>query len=311
MNEQEFLDLVKRVHDSEYVTSSVDYVDAMTKVTIICQTHGAFSVRPSEFVFKNAGCELCKVGPKRSTRDLTNEFRTVHGMEYTYQWPSGGTSIGNILVKCGKHGAFPATFRRFLTGSGCPECMTFPGKKIRTTHDFIIKSNFKHESSYSYVFTKYSGPGGLITVACLIHGLFIVDPNKHLAGMGCVKCEAAFKDLDKEGFLALVTAWHGEFTDYSDMIFRGMTDISQFTCRKHGRFHQVPMNHIRTGHCSKCNPSHRRSFKGLKVDGGAKWTSAEKFDDPVFPFLLDQDQLPTAGLKSPRLCDIDPSGFLD
>ncbi len=54
----EFIKKAKAVHGDRYDYSQVDYVDARTKVTIICRDHGPFQQTPNKHLCKQ-GCGEC------------------------------------------------------------------------------------------------------------------------------------------------------------------------------------------------------------------------------------------------------------
>lgn len=55
----EFIARSTIVHNGKFDYSEVTYVNASTKVTIICPTHGSFSQRADDHL-RGRGCRLCR-----------------------------------------------------------------------------------------------------------------------------------------------------------------------------------------------------------------------------------------------------------
>lgn len=56
---EEFIKKAKKKHGNKYDYSKVNYVDAHTKIRIICPIHGEFSITPNNHL-KGEGCPVCK-----------------------------------------------------------------------------------------------------------------------------------------------------------------------------------------------------------------------------------------------------------
>ncbi len=60
MTVQEFEAKSRKVHGDLYDYSLVDYINAHTKVTIVCKKHGKFEQTPNNHLWDNNGCPPCK-----------------------------------------------------------------------------------------------------------------------------------------------------------------------------------------------------------------------------------------------------------
>lgn len=56
---QEWIARAQTLYGDKYDYSLVNYVNALTKVTIICKTHGNFSRTPNDHINGHQGCRLC------------------------------------------------------------------------------------------------------------------------------------------------------------------------------------------------------------------------------------------------------------
>lgn len=80
---ERFLEDARRAHGDKYDYSQVDYVNALTNVTIICPDHGPFSQKPANHI-REVGCARCffeSNAEKRrgTTEDFVIEAKQVHG----------------------------------------------------------------------------------------------------------------------------------------------------------------------------------------------------------------------------------------
>lgn len=57
-----FLKRAKRVHDDRYDYSLTDYINAHTKIEIVCKNHGSFWQFPCDHINNGAGCPKCGKG---------------------------------------------------------------------------------------------------------------------------------------------------------------------------------------------------------------------------------------------------------
>ena len=57
--DDEFIARAKEVHGDRYDYSKVKYIDAKTKVSVICKKHGEFLVSPVNHIFCKSGCPKC------------------------------------------------------------------------------------------------------------------------------------------------------------------------------------------------------------------------------------------------------------
>ncbi len=60
--------------------------------------------------------------------------------------------------------------------------------KRKTTQQFIIESNQKHNNKYNYNETIYINNRSKVIIICPNHGSFFQQPANHINGMGCPKC---------------------------------------------------------------------------------------------------------------------------
>jgi hypothetical protein len=123
-----FIEDARRAHGDRYDYSQVEYVNALSNVTIICPDHGAFGQNPANHI-RDVGCPVCGTESAaairvRTTEDFVEEAREVHGDRYDYSKVEYITSHIKVEIVCAEHGSFWTSAVNHVRGnkSGCPDC---------------------------------------------------------------------------------------------------------------------------------------------------------------------------------------------
>ena len=120
---EEFVEKSRKVHGDKYDYSKVEYVDAKTKICIICPIHGEFWQTPDSHL-RGSGCPKCS--PYRSYKYTTEEFiemaRKVHGDKYDYSKVDYKNRLTPVCIICPTHGEFWQKPREHFKGNGCQIC---------------------------------------------------------------------------------------------------------------------------------------------------------------------------------------------
>lgn len=265
---EDFIDSAIKVHEKKYDYSKVNYVNAITKVCIICPEHGEFWQIPSSHL-SGAGCPKCWEERKgksllSSTEKFIEKARKVHGNKYIYDKVNYERSSKKVCITCPEHGEFMQTPNKHLLGQGCPECskrITAEKKKL-TTDEFIKSAMIVHGNKYDYTKTDLENRDekGRIIITCPVHGDFLQTPQNHLYGKGCEKCgieaRANKKRISQEDVIKRFVYKHGKKYGYEKAVYKGMHSNLTITCYKHGDFECTPANHLAGKGCPKCNISH-------------------------------------------------------
>ena len=124
--------LIKRfreVHGDKYDYSKIEYVNAKTKVTIICEEHGHGEFEQLPIVHKRGhGCPTCG-DVKLTTEEVIEQFREVHGNTYDYSKVNYINSKTKVIIICPKHGEFEQTPNNHKRGHGCTRCKESKGER--------------------------------------------------------------------------------------------------------------------------------------------------------------------------------------
>ena len=197
-----FLSKAKKIHKNLYDYSKVNFVNAKTKVTIICQNnlHGEWQTTPANHTAKKSGCPACgflKVAAKqRKTKEVfIKEVKKISFNRYTYRKVEYINAYTPVIITCKKHGDFSIAPTSILQGSHCWQCSRIESglKRRKSTESFIEQANKIHNGKYNYSKTKYVRARLPITIICSKHKDFKQLPYVHLGGIGCKDCGNALK----------------------------------------------------------------------------------------------------------------------
>lgn len=126
----------------------------------------------------------------------------------------------------------------------------------KTTEEFILEATEKHKGRYSYQLVDYKTSKDKVILACNDHGNFLMTPNNHLNGTGCLACkQVAMSKLFRKStpkFIAQAKEVHGEKYDYSKTVYSQGLEPVTIVCRVHGDFSQMPNHHIAGSGCMQC-----------------------------------------------------------
>ena len=81
-NTKTFISEAKKIHGDKYDYSKVDYVNAKTKVCIICPEHGEFWQNSCTHISQKCGCPVCNISHLES---MTMNFLNENNVKYEYR----------------------------------------------------------------------------------------------------------------------------------------------------------------------------------------------------------------------------------
>lgn len=206
---ESFIEAARNTHGDYYDYSEVNYVNAKTKVRIICPKHGPFEQIPSNHL-KGVRCPHCggEIGGQKiasNTDEFIRKATAIHGDKYDFSKVNYTVSVDKVLVICKKHGEFWMTPQNILAGHGCPVCA---GNIQLDTEEFIRRSNEIHDGIYDYCKTEYVNNHEKVCIIChqknrygKEHGEFWQSPASHMKGVGCPKCSSSHLEKQMRSFL--------------------------------------------------------------------------------------------------------------
>lgn len=143
-----FLAKAKAAHGDTYSYEKAVYVNAYTKLTVTCDSHGDFLVSPDSHTNKvRSGCPACKsVSISQKNRCRPEEFVpkavAVHDEKYDYSKAVYRLSKDKMEIVCKEHGSFFMDANSHLRGSGCRKCAAY-GYQTGKPGNFYILTNEK------------------------------------------------------------------------------------------------------------------------------------------------------------------------
>ena len=257
MNTEEFINKANKVHNGKYDYSKVEYVNAKTKICIICPEHGEFWQTPNNHL-SGKGCALCANENKlhlynKSNDKFISEAQMIHNGKYDYSKVEYVNAKTKICIICPEHGEFWQTPHNHLQGQGCPKCS--PTLKLNKDV-FIENSNKKHNGKYDYSKVKYINNRTKVCIICPEHGEFWQTPSNHMYGYGCAKCanslNAENHTSNTDIFIEKAKLIHLNKYDYSKVKYINNRTKVCIICPEHGEFWQTPDAHLSNKGCPKC-----------------------------------------------------------
>lgn len=125
---ERFIADARRAHGDKYDYSQVTYVNALTKVTIVCPGHGPFKQNPASHI-RDIGCPKCGDESaadlrRTTTGEFISEAKAVHGDQYDYSKTEFKSSHEKVEIGCPVHGSFWQSPANHTKGNkaGCPGC---------------------------------------------------------------------------------------------------------------------------------------------------------------------------------------------
>ena len=281
---EEFIEKSRKKHGDKYDYSKVEYVNAITKVCIICHEHGEFWQTPHMHT-KGQGCPKCSGKYIPTTEEWAELARKVHCDKYDYNKVEYNGAFTKVCIICSKHGEFWQTPNAHLNGAGCQKCGV---EKIRESlssskEEFIKKANEVHEGKYDYSKVEYKGTHTKVCIICKEHGEFWQSPASHIRGCSCPKCcnedLAELYRLSKEEFIKKANEAHDSKYKYTKVKYENNRTKVCIICPEHGEFWQRQHNHLIGNGCPKCNLSHlERSVMNYLDENGITYDYQKRFD---------------------------------
>ena len=180
-----FIEKAKKIHGNRYDYSKVNYINAKTKITIVCLDHGEFQQTPCNHL-SNYNCQKCAKNLKMNTEEFVERSKLIHGNKYDYSKVEYINADKKVTIICNKHGEFEQIPDFHLNRKcGCPKCAN---NVTLTMDEFIEKARRIHGDKYDYSKVNYINNRVNICILCNTHGVFEQSPTRHLVGDGCPNC---------------------------------------------------------------------------------------------------------------------------
>jgi hypothetical protein len=186
---EKFIEDAKKIHGDKYDYSLVEYLNAFTKVKIICYEHGIFEQIPNSHISAKCGCMKC--GGRYSNQNLfILKSREIHNNKYDYSLVEYKNAHEKIKIICPEHGLFEQLPMVHIMGCGCYTCgrTSIITKQTISQENFIKKCKNVHNKKYDYSLVEYTNCKSKVKIICPEHGTFEQSPDHHSRGIGCPEC---------------------------------------------------------------------------------------------------------------------------
>lgn len=255
----EFIERIKNIYGDRFDYSKVEYVNTKTPVCLIDKEFGGFDIwaRPDslykgapiihyittfeEFEYAANLRFPGKYDYSLAKEIIENTFKgKIISSESTLKIPVLNKETGNVF------------YRTIHTILKCDivENMGFEG--------FLKEAKEIYGDTYDFSLVKWKGKTKPITVICPIHGEFITTPYKLInERKGCPFCEKENRRrmpgrlYTQDEIIEKFKEVHGDFYDYSKVVYKGINVKVEIICPFHGSFWQTPNAHLRHD-CPKC-----------------------------------------------------------
>lgn len=190
--------------------------------------------------------------------------RAKHGDKYDYSKSIYINKATKITIICPKHGEFQQRAGDHLRYD-CKKC----GVERRANSqrfsraDWLARAKEAHgdkKFDYSLVPENVSG-NDRVDIICEKGHKWNAIFQSHCYGRGCMECYREVQGQNfrysQEEWIAKAKAKHGDYYDYSKVIYVGSYDPVTITCKYHGDFSQLPTSHLSGKACPDCG--HKRS----------------------------------------------------
>ena len=183
-------------HNGFYDYSKTVYVDAHTKIKIICPLHGEFLQRPANHL-QGQGCTNCGLNKRHKKKDFIKEAKEKWGSIYDYTLTNYINKENKIDYTCLQHGLINQKPYLHIK-HGCPFC-NGRGVAKHTTETFIKEAIKQHGNTYDYNKTHFSSMSKKVIITCKTHGDFEQKAGNHIhLKNGCPQCKS--NSIRKDSF---------------------------------------------------------------------------------------------------------------
>ena len=288
---QTFIEKAIKAHGDKYDYSKVEYINAKSKVIIICKIHGEFEQTPDGHI-SGRKCKQCskEISIKKmssNTEEFIKNAKLKHGDKYDYSKVIYTKSTEKVIIICEEHGEFIQRSSGHLNGYGCQKCAYILSSKNQKSNNekFIQKAIKIHGDKYDYSKVNYIKNNIKVIIICKEHGEFLQTPQGHLATRGCNKCgfisSSNKQKSNSEEFIQKAKLIHGDKYDYSKVNYTTAINELIIICKIHGEFKQIVNSHLSNHGCQECanklNSNYKKSNTKEFIEK-AKLKHGDKYD---------------------------------
>lgn len=150
----EFIKEANLIHNNKYDYSKSVYINASSKIKIICENHGEFYQVANDHLGGH-GCALCHIDnlaniKRNNTVSFINKCKMKHNDYYDYSLVDYKLSTLPVVIICPKHGEFKQKANDHASGKGCPDCQSSLGENEIESILKTYNINFIKQYKFDY-----------------------------------------------------------------------------------------------------------------------------------------------------------------
>jgi hypothetical protein len=257
----------------KYDYSKVSYNGVNKKVSVICKSHGEF-LQIAYRHLKHEGCKQCHYLSRAGVPlikfnalnqdDVIIKFNSTHNGNYIYDKVIYKNLSSKVEIICREHGSFFQLPINHLKGSGCAVCGRKKNRSnIKYTNEQIInKFKNNHGDTYDYSLVSYVNSDTKVRIICRQHGIFSIEPNRHLEfnrGQGCPNCAILKSKMvlsrTTEQFIEQSQFLYDDSFTYENTVYNNSYSKLEINCNTHGKILITPISHFSSlKGCKACSP---------------------------------------------------------
>ena len=188
-NKEEFIIKAKKIHGDKYNYDSVDYVNSISKVKILCNDcNNTFLLNPNHHL-SGVGCSVCaNLNKKSNKEEFVKKSKKIYGDKFNYDLVEYIDCKIGVKILCNDcNNIFLRPPNDHLRNKGCLQCKKF------TTQQFVLKAEEVHGDKYNYDLSDYKRMKTKVKILCnSCNKIFEQTPDAHLKGHGC-RCFTEYK----------------------------------------------------------------------------------------------------------------------
>lgn len=260
---EEFINRAIEKHENKYDYSLSNYINGITKIKIICPTHGVFEQLPSAHIGRGDNCPKCGLEVRGNLNRTTKEefikrSNKIHNNKFDYSLIEDYKQLGEYLtIICPIHGEIKQNGHSHMRGSDCEKCSYEKrGVDYSISKENMLKRFEEFSNDLIYDLSEYKNTNSKIKYICPLHGMLEQNAQKHLRGKKCWKCAKMipWNKSNTTEFIEKAKLVHGDYYDYSLVDYNKNSEKVEIICKYHGSFMQQPNTHIDSlGGCPICS----------------------------------------------------------
>ena len=187
LTKEQQIEKANKIHNFYYSYEKFEYVNSVTKSTVICPLHGDFEMTMSNHTHKTKpqGCKRCNHYINKEY--IVQQGNLKHNGFYSYDLVREEVSSTSLIeVICPLHGSFKIiASKHYSAGKGCKLCSKIGAPKKRDEY-YIKKLEYFHYPILTEL--KDICSTTVLKAFCTKHGVFNITAHHAISKRNCPKC---------------------------------------------------------------------------------------------------------------------------